>query len=121
MKLWELFFARLSSRKNAGARWASWTVPAVPCSVSCIHGKTGCSISSQNARAQLFEPEEDELLLLTVFSSIFLSFAFPFEDEVALSPFDLELPLASANALWHFIKVCSAAPLLLWQGETLPL
>ena len=55
----------------------------------------------------LFEPEEDEFMLMHIFSSIFLIFMFPFyEDFKALSRFDLELPAIDRARIMHFYKCC---------------
>jgi omega-hydroxy-beta-dihydromenaquinone-9 sulfotransferase len=55
----------------------------------------------------LFEPEEDEFLLMHIFSSFFLIFMFPFyEDLQALSRFDLELPAIDRARIMNFYKRC---------------
>ena len=109
MKLWELFFAPSIIQKKC------W------CALGMLDRHLGSPLSrivrswedrvfNQLGRMHvlsLFEPEEDELLLLTVFSSVFLSFAFPFADEVrGLALFDLELPLRQRERIMAFYKKC---------------
>ena len=109
MKLWELFFAPSIIQKKC------W------CALGMLDRLLGSPLSritrswedrvfNQLGRMHvlsLFEPEEDELLLLTVFSSVFLSFAFPFEDEVrGLALFDRELPRRQRERIMAFYKTC---------------
>ena len=55
----------------------------------------------------LFEPEEDEAVLMHIFSSFFLIFMFPFyEDLRPLARFDLELPDKDRCRIMGFYKRC---------------
>lgn len=109
MKLWEIFFAPSIIQKKC------W------CALGMLDRRLGSPlfrivrswedrVFNQLGRMHvlsLFEPEEDELLLLTVFSSVFLSFAFPFEDEVrGLALFDRELPQRQRERIMAFYKKC---------------
>jgi hypothetical protein len=58
-------------------------------------------------RISLFEPEEDELVLLTNFSSVFLSFMFPFSEKLRpLYSFDLKTPPDEKQRIMRFYKTC---------------
>jgi omega-hydroxy-beta-dihydromenaquinone-9 sulfotransferase len=109
MKLWELFFAPSIFQKKC------W------CALGMLDRCLGSPLSrmvryweekafNQLGRMHvlsLFEPEEDELLLLSIFSSVFLSFAFPFEDAVrGLALFDRELPVHERERIMAFYKTC---------------
>lgn len=55
----------------------------------------------------LFEPEEDDLILFPIFSSIFLLFPFPFEEELwHHARFDLDTPRADRERIMKFYKEC---------------
>lgn len=55
----------------------------------------------------LFKPEEDDPILLHIFSSFFLVFMFPFDERVRrFSRFDLELPAADRDRIMKFYKQC---------------
>jgi omega-hydroxy-beta-dihydromenaquinone-9 sulfotransferase len=55
----------------------------------------------------LFKPEEDDPILLHIFSSFFLFFIFPFDDEVNhFSRFDLEIPASERVRIMKFYKQC---------------
>jgi omega-hydroxy-beta-dihydromenaquinone-9 sulfotransferase len=55
----------------------------------------------------LFEPEEDEAILMHIFSSFFLIFMFPFyKDLKPLARFDLELSVKDRLRIMRFYKRC---------------
>ncbi|MBI5589048.1 MAG: sulfotransferase [Deltaproteobacteria bacterium] len=55
----------------------------------------------------LFKPEEDDPILLHIFSSFFLVFMFPFDEDVRrFSRFDLEIPAAERARIMKFYKQC---------------
>lgn len=55
----------------------------------------------------LFEPEEDEAMMMHIFSSFFLIFMFPFyQDLRPLARFDVGLPLAHRRRIMEFYKRC---------------
>ncbi|MBI5593959.1 MAG: sulfotransferase [Deltaproteobacteria bacterium] len=55
----------------------------------------------------LFEPEEDEAILMHIFSSFFLIFMFPFYEELRpLARFDLELSEKDRLRIMRFYKRC---------------
>lgn len=55
----------------------------------------------------LFQPEEDELVLLSIFTSAFLLLAFPFPDQLwALTRFDLDVPRHIQDRTMAFYKSC---------------
>jgi omega-hydroxy-beta-dihydromenaquinone-9 sulfotransferase len=54
-----------------------------------------------------FEPEEDDSILMHIFSSFFLIFMFPFYDALRpLCRFDLELPEKDRHRIMNFYKSC---------------
>jgi hypothetical protein len=53
-----------------------------------------------------FEAEEDEIILMHIFSSLFLAFMFPFEDMDVFGRFDTEVPLAQRQKIMRFYKKC---------------
>lgn len=55
----------------------------------------------------LFEPEEDEPILIHIFSSVFLSFAEPFPDLIRpLVRFDTDLPEKDRRRIMTFYRAC---------------
>ena len=109
MKLWELFFAPSIIQKKCWCALGKLDRCLGSPLFRIVHSWED-RVFNQLGRMHvlsLFEPEEDELLLLTVFSSVFLSFAFPFEDEVrGFALFDLELPLRQRERIMAFYKKC---------------
>jgi len=58
-------------------------------------------------RVSLFQPEEDEWLLVHFFSSVFLLWPFPFPEELwHLVRFDLDTPPADKQRIMTFYKSC---------------
>lgn len=58
-------------------------------------------------RVSLFEPEEDDLVLLPIFASIFLLFPFPFPEELwGLAFFDRQTPEPVKRRIMEFYKAC---------------
>ena len=53
-----------------------------------------------------FEAEEDEIILIHIFSSLFLAFMFPFEDMDAFSRFDTDVPPEHRAKIMRFYKKC---------------
>lgn len=53
-----------------------------------------------------FEPEEDEIILIHIFSSLFLTFMFPFDGMNRFSRFDTEVPSARRKKIMNFYKKC---------------
>jgi len=55
----------------------------------------------------LFEPEEDELVLVPYFASAFLLLPFPFPEKLwALTRFDVDVPLAEQDRVMRHYKQC---------------
>lgn len=75
-------------------------------------------MSNPMHQGTLLDPEEDEGMLLHIFSSgIFLMFMFPFEEFLApLIRFDLELPREERLRIMGFYKACVQRHLFAW-GE----
>lgn len=57
-------------------------------------------------RISHFEPEEDEIILIHIFASLFLSFMFPFDDMNQFSRFDTDVPPARRKKIMNFYKKC---------------
>jgi hypothetical protein len=56
-------------------------------------------------RVSLFDPEEDDAILLNIFSSMFVGFAFPFPEELrAFAYFDEEMPPAKRARIMRFYR-----------------
>jgi len=53
-----------------------------------------------------FEPEEDEIILFHVFSSLFLTFMFPFDEMSQFSRFDTDIPPKRRKKIMTFYKKC---------------
>ncbi len=53
-----------------------------------------------------FEAEEDEIILIHIFSSAFLAFMFPFEDMNCFTHFDRDVPPKRRAAIMGFYKKC---------------
>jgi hypothetical protein len=53
-----------------------------------------------------FEPEEDEIILIHIFSSLFLTFMFPFDDMNGFSRFDTDVPPVRRKKIMNFYKKC---------------
>jgi len=55
----------------------------------------------------LFQPEEDELILVPIFASMFLLLPFPFPDRLwPLTRFDADVPLAEQDRIMAFYRRC---------------
>jgi omega-hydroxy-beta-dihydromenaquinone-9 sulfotransferase len=57
-------------------------------------------------RISHFEAEEDEIILIHIFSSAFLAFMFPFEEMNVFTRFDTDLPAKRQSAIMSFYKKC---------------
>jgi len=57
-------------------------------------------------RISHFEPEEDEIVLIHIFSSLFLAFMFPFEEMERFSRFDMNIDPKQRKAIMKFYKKC---------------
>lgn len=53
-----------------------------------------------------FEAEEDEIMLIHIFSSLFLTFMFPFDEMNRFSRFDTDVPLKRRKKIMNFYKKC---------------
>lgn len=57
-------------------------------------------------RLSLFEAEEDEIILIHIFSSAFLKYMFPFEEMDRFAHFDTGVPEKQREAVMRFYKKC---------------
>ncbi|PIP39234.1 MAG: hypothetical protein COX19_08250 [Desulfobacterales bacterium CG23_combo_of_CG06-09_8_20_14_all_51_8] len=57
-------------------------------------------------RISHFEPEEDEIILIHIFASLFLTFMFPFDDMNQFSRFDTDVAPARRKKIMNFYKKC---------------
>lgn len=64
-----------------------------------------------------FEAEEDEIILMHIFSSLFLAFMFPFEEMDAFGRFDTEVPPKHRQKIMRFYKKCVQRHLYVFGPE----
>lgn len=64
-----------------------------------------------------FEAEEDEIILMHVFSSLFLTFMFPFAEMEPFSRFDTDVPPDQRKAIMKFYKKCVQRHLYVFGRE----
>ncbi len=64
-----------------------------------------------------FEPEEDEIILMHIFSSLFLLFMFPFEEMEPFSRFDTDINPQQKKAIMGFYKKCVQRHLYVFGPE----
>jgi hypothetical protein len=64
-----------------------------------------------------FEAEEDEVMLIHIFSSLFLKFMFPFDDMDQFSRFDTDVPPHKREAIMKFYKKCVKRHLYVFGPE----
>jgi omega-hydroxy-beta-dihydromenaquinone-9 sulfotransferase len=68
-------------------------------------------------RLSHFEPEEDEIILMHIFSSLFLLFMFPFEEMEPFSRFDTDISPKQKKAIMGFYKKCVQRHLYVFGPE----
>lgn len=120
MNLWEMLFAPAIIEKRfwlfvgradrrlggLGRRGLGWLDERVFRQVRAIH------------HISLFEPEEDDLLLFPVFSSLFLLFPFPFMDELwHHAQFDDETPEQDRRRIMEYYRACIQRHLYVFGTE----
>lgn len=109
MKLWEELFAPSIIQKNfwraVGRLDEFFGEPAYRL-VMAFEKKFFSRLGHMH-KTSLFEPEEDEIVLFHVLSTVGLSFVFPYEQEIRpFAWFDLEMPLKQRMRIMSFYKRC---------------
>ena len=121
MKLWEIFFAPSIIQKkfwvNIG-KLDRWIGSPVANFVLLIEKRWLGKLGKMH-HLSLFEPEEDELILFHIFSSVYLIIIFPFQEDLRpFMRFDEELPEKRRKRVMAFYKRCVQCHLFVF-GENL--
>ena len=108
LKLWEILFAPSILQKKF-FRWIGELdrfMGKPLCNLAIRLENRAFSSSRHLHKISLFEAEEDEIILIHIFSSLFLAFIFPFDEINPFSRFDTDVSIADRSKIINFYLRC---------------
>ena len=108
LKLWEIIFAPSILQKKFFrliGRLDRMMGKPLYCLAVALEDKAFAGSRSMH-KISHFEAEEDEIILIHIFASLFLIFMFPFDDMNQFSRFDTEVPPYRRKKIMNFYKKC---------------
>jgi len=119
LKLWEIIFAPSIIQKKffrqLGRLDRAMGKPLYKMAIA-VENKMFAGSRSMH-KISHFEAEEDEIILIHVFSSLFLTFMFPFDEMNQFSRFDTDVSPARRKKIMKFYKKCVQRHLYVFGPE----
>lgn len=110
MKYWEILFAPSITQKKCWMAMGvidQWIGSPIRKMILASEKRSLKRLNQMHQGSSLFNPEEDDQILIHIFSSSYLGFMFPFEDDFRpFWLFDTEMPITDRVRIMAFYKRC---------------